>query len=303
MANETTAPPREFALVELGVADERGRRNFIAATSDVGRAYLFDGTPEESIRNAGPLLVQLDRESHRVREALGRWETQYPSGLSYLAAHAGLDQLAMHLRNRLTVVLPNGEERLFRFYAPDVMDLISHHIDNAQHFDFWRPLTEWSVREKDGGWFRYSPESSERVEPIASREAKTPPAKQTLPEGHFRLNQTLWDTLRWKADMHTVRQVIVDDTDFSWFSRLTPRKQDEVFNEIVEQPLRAAKLQGLEDLHTGALLAMAHPLHDVWANEQIQLAVKDAQASEGTFRSALSRHVSAETWEQWAEEG
>lgn len=303
MTNDTTAPPSEFALIELGLAEKRVRKHFIVATSDVGRAYLFDGTPEESIRDAGPLLIPLGPESPRVREALWQWETQYPSGLCYLVAHAGLDQLALHLRNRLTVVLPNGEERLFRFYAPDVMNLISRHIDNAQYFDFWRPINEWTFREKDGSWSRYVPDLSLRDEPVASRETVTPPAKQTLPEGHFRLNQTLWDALRWKADMHTVRAVIIDDTDYSWFARLPPQKQDEVFDEIVEQPLRAARLQGLEDLYTGATLAMCYPLHDVWANEQIQNAVREAQRSEGTLRAALARQVSAETWAKWAEEG
>lgn len=303
MNTHTSTLPTSYALIELGYAGKRELKNLVAALTQAQHVYLFDGTPEEEIRHVGPLLVRLNDAPPSARAALDQWELEHLQGLSYPGACGEIEEFAKHLSNRLTVVLPDGEQRLFRYYDPVSMSLLFEHLDNTQYGAFWKPIVAWRIREENGAWKSYVPNLSSRNEIDPDVLAETPKPGLQLPEGHFRLNPALWNALRLEADLATIRQVIASDPEYGWFKRQPTGRQDEIFGELVEKPLRASGLLGQEDLYTGALLAMTYPLHDIWTHEEVQRAIEEALiGEEGRFREILERCVSPETREQWAED-
>lgn len=292
----------QYLVLELGLAPKELRRLTIRELGSLEHVHLFDGTPEEAIRHVGPLLVALSSDSPLTAKSLTDWETKYSSGVIQIATELALDDLANHLRNRLTVVLPTGEERLFRFYDPSVFGILDRELDNEQYWAFWQPLALWRTAGQTSQWVTFRPEGASRREPDSITVESPPEPKDGLPEGHFRLNWRTWNQLRFAADMRQIRALIENDPDFRWFGRLEQDQQNHAFEEIVYRPLQSSGMNGLSDLHTAALLAMSYPQHDVWAMESVQKAVQDAIKNEGEFRKSLASHVSAPEWAELAGE-
>lgn len=292
----------QYLLLELGLVPEKFRRLTVRQLGSLEQIHLFDGTPEEAIRHVGPLLVALPTALPPTAKSLIDWETQYPSGIIHITTELVPGDLANHLRNRLTVVLPTGEERLFRYYDPAVFGILASELNNEQYWAFWRPLALWRTARQTSQWVTFRPDGASRREPDSFAAEPPPEPKDGLPEGHFRLNWRTWNQLRFAADMRQIRAVIANDPDFRWFGRLEPNEQDHAFEQIVYRPLQSSGMQGLGDLHTAALLAMSYPQHDVWAMESVQKAVRDAVKNEGDFRKSLASHVSAPEWAELAGE-
>jgi hypothetical protein len=292
---------RQYVLLELGGMPEAHRKQLQQRLNLYEHAYLFADTPEEKIKHLGPLLVEADAVRIAIGETDANWELLPRLNVVYVEAVSSLASLAEHLRNRLTVVLPDGESRLFRFYDSEVFEALCRELDNSQYFDFWRPLKTWRTRTSDMAWRCFEVEADLRAEPSSVFEESPPPPGLKLPAGHFRLNWSIWNELRFKADMRQIRMLCESSPNFQWFSHLEPTQQQDIFDDLVYRPLRESGMLGLSDLHAAAVLAMSYPLHDVWGLDGVLKAIRDAKAREGTFRDSLARHVSADTWAELEE--
>ena len=273
-----------YALLELGQAGEGRIGQILPTLTAHPHAFLFDGTPEHALAKLGPLLVSVDREDKEQLRQLAQWEPL--NAISYLTTAMDLPSLATHLRLRLNVVLPNRQERLLRFYDPSVLPVLFAELDPEQHTAFFSPIVEWQLAQ-DGGMLilRYA-ESNAR--PLTSTVlAALPPKSEVLEPGHLRLNQRLWNMLRWESDMRTVLENLRSDYDFSWFAKAKPEDQNKAFDELVYTPLKGRELMGLDDLTVAAHLALEYSDVAVFELPEIQTAMRASIGNEGSFAANL----------------
>lgn len=285
----------DYVLIELGHAPKKIRNSTLAALSSLEHAYLFAETQEEDIQTLGPLLVRLSDASVGSTEVLAYWEREHPSAIAYLGAVADFPQLTAHLRNRLLVTLPDGEERLFRYYEPSTFDYLQRELDNEQYHAFWEPISWWRLWAPTERWVTYQPENDARREPALARAEEIAKPRFNLRPGYFRLNGPMWDRLRFDADMRQIRRVIEEGTAYRWFTGLDKATRDKVFFTLAHQPLQASGMSGVDDLFAGTRFALDYPLYDVWAVPGVQKAVAEA-CEGGNFAQVLDRHMSEEDW-------
>lgn len=81
---------------------------------------LFDGTPDASLADAGPWLLDHERAGGNVRRSFSAMAGG-PTGVSWLISAYPIESLADELRRRLDVRLPDGRTALLRFYDARIM--------------------------------------------------------------------------------------------------------------------------------------------------------------------------------------
>ncbi|WP_321865377.1 DUF4123 domain-containing protein [Paraburkholderia tropica] len=105
---------------------------------------LFDGTPDASLADAGPWLIDHESAPASVRAALAAQATG-PSGVSWIISAYSRGALLDHLRANLNVKLPDGRLALLRFYDARLMPAIAAMMEPMQRIEFFVIAFDWLV--------------------------------------------------------------------------------------------------------------------------------------------------------------
>ncbi|KVC56425.1 DUF4123 domain-containing protein [Burkholderia stagnalis] len=119
-----------------------------AAASPLQRSQsavaLFDGTPDASLADAGPWLIDYERASGTIRRTLSTM-ARGSTGVSWLISAYPIESLADELRNRLDLRLPDGRTALFRFYDARIMADMALLMEFTQRMQFFVATFDWLV--------------------------------------------------------------------------------------------------------------------------------------------------------------
>lgn len=156
---------------------------------DHQRLYLGELEPE--VARVAPWLVPLPPGSPAAA-----WWAARPGeaceGITGLAACDGLIALRRHLRTLTTVIHPDGETVLFRFYDPVVLNQVMPLLNDAQQARLFGPLVElWADLESGGG-------------PIVHLRR---PIAEPPPRGPLRLTQEQIEALDGHANARLHREI------------------------------------------------------------------------------------------------
>ncbi|ASL42531.1 hypothetical protein bAD24_I03510 [Burkholderia sp. AD24] len=140
---QTSLPVRLYALVDgLLYGDAFG----VSALERCAAAIaLFDDTPDASLADAGPWLIDFDGASMATRHAVLELAAG-AAGVSWLTTAYRFESLARELRERLDVRMPNGGTALLRFYDARVMGDIARVLSLSQRAAFFVPTFGWLVQ-------------------------------------------------------------------------------------------------------------------------------------------------------------
>ena len=135
---------RLFALLDLA-PHEGLLPNLTRIEAGLQWKSLFDGTPEEALLEAAPILVEmpLDFESRPLVRELVKAERAAPS-VSWLRTGLSFRDLFIHLQPFLDADLPDGRKALFRFYDPRTLFSIRSGL-GADKFgrSLFEPISAW----------------------------------------------------------------------------------------------------------------------------------------------------------------
>lgn len=150
---QTSFPLRLYGLVD-GLLYENvvvGQPLFRSASC----AALFDGTPDQALAHAGPWLLDCTAERDRHIASLQRLGD---SGLGcvWIISGYSLEDLAVALRARLNVRLPNGSTALLRYYDARITGDITALLTAVQRAAFFSPVQDWLV-QRNGQLIRIHP--------------------------------------------------------------------------------------------------------------------------------------------------
>ncbi len=112
---------------------------------DSGESYqaLYEVEEVDESEEIAPYLVRLPPDS----DFLGTLSREAPGhnwGV-YLTCDLPMNQIAQHLRRRLTVRLPNGDEVLFRYYDPRILSVYLPLNDASEVREFFGPIQSYLV--------------------------------------------------------------------------------------------------------------------------------------------------------------
>ncbi|KVZ06444.1 DUF4123 domain-containing protein [Burkholderia ubonensis] len=131
-----------YALVDgLLYADAADASSLQRSQSAVA---LFDGTPDASLADAGPWLIDYERAAAAIRQTLSIMASG-STGVSWLISAYPIESLADELRNRLDVRLPDGRTALLRFYDARIMADMALLMEFTQRMQFFVPTFNWLV--------------------------------------------------------------------------------------------------------------------------------------------------------------
>ncbi|KVT58002.1 DUF4123 domain-containing protein [Burkholderia ubonensis] len=105
---------------------------------------LFDGTPDASLADAGPWLIDYERAAGTIRQTLSIMASG-STGVSWLISAYPIESLADELRNRLDVRLPDGRTALLRFYDARIMAGMASLMEFTQRLQFFVATFDWLV--------------------------------------------------------------------------------------------------------------------------------------------------------------
>ncbi|MGE8637167.1 MAG: DUF4123 domain-containing protein [Achromobacter sp.] len=150
---QTPYPLRLYGLVDgLLYADVAADQALFRSASC---AALFDGTPDQALADDGPWLLDCtaDRGSHMASlQRLG----DSAVGCLWIVSGYAVDDLAVALRARLNVRMPDGSTALLRYYDARIMDDIAALLTPAQRTAFFAPAQDWLV-QRNGQLIRIHP--------------------------------------------------------------------------------------------------------------------------------------------------
>lgn len=152
---QASIPVRLFALFDALMytrADDAA-----ALERSTSAVALFDGTPDASLADAGPWLVDVKLSPPGMQRTL-RTLAAGAGGMSWLISAYGLPSLAHHLRERLDVRMPDGRTALLRFYDARLVGGIAGLLSFSQRAEFFVPTFEWIV-EMQGRLIRVHPDA------------------------------------------------------------------------------------------------------------------------------------------------
>ena len=107
-------------------------------------AALFDSTPDASLADAGPWLVDYERASGNTRRTLSAMAGS-STGVSWLISAYPIESLADELRHRLDIRLPDGRTALLRFYDARIMADVASLMEFTQRMQFFVPTFNWLI--------------------------------------------------------------------------------------------------------------------------------------------------------------
>jgi hypothetical protein len=140
---QTSLPVRLYALVDgLLYGDAFGANALERCSAAIA---LFDETPDASLADAGPWLIDFEGASTATRQAVLELAAG-AAGVSWLTTAYRFESLAKELRERLDVRMPNGGTALLRFYDARVMGDIARVLSLSQRAAFFVPTFDWLVQ-------------------------------------------------------------------------------------------------------------------------------------------------------------
>lgn len=140
---QTSLPVRLYALVDgLLYGDAFGVTALERCSAAIA---LFDDTPDASLADAGPWLIDFEGASTAMRHALLELAAG-ASGVAWLTTAYQFRSLARELRERLDVRMPNGGTALLRFYDARVLGDIARVLSSSQRAVFFVPAFDWLVQ-------------------------------------------------------------------------------------------------------------------------------------------------------------
>jgi hypothetical protein len=138
---QITLPTRLYALIDGLLYRELGG-------SPPDRSWaciaLFDSTPDASLADAGPWLIDYEYAPSAVRNTLGMLAAG-PSGVSWLISAYPFGAIADHLRANLDVRLPDGRLALLRFYDARLISALAAAMEYSQRMRFFVIAHDWLV--------------------------------------------------------------------------------------------------------------------------------------------------------------
>jgi len=141
LRHQTTLPIRLYALVDgllhAEVAGGPPERSGACVA-------LFDATPDASLADAGPWLIDFENAPTPVRAALAQ-QAAGPSGVSWIVSAYSRGALLDHLTENLNVKLPDGRFSLLRFYDARIMPSIAALMEPTQRMAFFVVAVDWLV--------------------------------------------------------------------------------------------------------------------------------------------------------------
>jgi hypothetical protein len=105
---------------------------------------IFDGTPDESLADAGPWLIDYERAPSHIQHSLNILAAG-PNGVSWLVSAYPFEALATELCERLDVRLPDGRVALLRYYDARIMHDIASLFESTQRMQFFLATYDWLV--------------------------------------------------------------------------------------------------------------------------------------------------------------
>ncbi|MBN3848727.1 DUF4123 domain-containing protein [Paraburkholderia sp. Ac-20342] len=145
-SREISNPTRVYALVD-GLLYGEANGGQVPERSEQCIA-LFDGTPDASLADAGPWLIDYAAAPGTVRGALAA-QAAGSTGVSWLISAYQIAALADNLRDNLDVRLPDGRPALLRFYDARLMPSLAETMSFHQRIQFMVFAFHWLV-EIDG---------------------------------------------------------------------------------------------------------------------------------------------------------
>lgn len=136
---QASLPVRLYALVDALLYGRGETVERPAAT--IG---LFDGTPDASLADAGPWLIDFADASSAVQQFLFTMGAG-DEGVSWLVSAYPFPALAEELAGRLNARMPDGRTALLRFYDARLMSEIARLFSFTQRIEFFVPTFDWLV--------------------------------------------------------------------------------------------------------------------------------------------------------------
>ncbi|WP_377700815.1 DUF4123 domain-containing protein [Pseudoduganella sp. UC29_71] len=138
-------PTHTYALLDCSQHDHAWRE-LSARFPDAQWRSLFDGTPEEHLTAAAPLLIAAPREHEALIKWLAQLEQAAPS-VSWITSPYTLPVLAPMLTRRLNCEIDDGQLVVLRFYDPRILLGLPSALDAQQKRYFFAPVSAWSALE------------------------------------------------------------------------------------------------------------------------------------------------------------
>jgi len=142
----TSLPVRLYALVDALLYAGTASASTLERSSSA--IAVFDGTPDASLADAGPWLIDFELASIATRRTLLELAAG-ASGLSWLISAYPFTSLAQELRERLDVRMPNGNTALLRFYDARIIGDIADLLSFSQRAEFFVATFDWLVQIND----------------------------------------------------------------------------------------------------------------------------------------------------------
>lgn len=156
LAHRTTGELRLYAVVD-SAQPTTDVAELHAHVPQVATMSLFDGMPEQEVREGGPFLLPLNpfEPSHQPRlRWLAEAETRAPC-LTWLWAAVTPGALFAHLQAQLITTLPDQGEALLRYYDPRVLHRLLTLFDASQRQQLAGPVQHWWLWHPEQGRIRH----------------------------------------------------------------------------------------------------------------------------------------------------
>ncbi|MDR6392248.1 DUF4123 domain-containing protein [Paraburkholderia phenoliruptrix] len=136
---QVSLPVRLYALVDALLY---GRGEIVERPA--AAVGLFDGTPDASLADAGPWLIDFEEAPDSVKQSLFALGAG-AEGVSWLVSAFPFPVLADELAGRLNARMPDGRTALLRFYDARLMTEIADLFSFTQRTEFFVPTFDWLV--------------------------------------------------------------------------------------------------------------------------------------------------------------
>ncbi|SEN06306.1 protein of unknown function [Duganella sp. CF517] len=134
-----------YALLDCS-AHEHAFRDLTTRFADVQWKSLFDGTPEEHLVTAAPLLIATPRDNDKLIAWLEELEQAAPS-VSWIGSPYALPVLAPMLTRRLQCEINDDQQVVLRFYDPRILLGLPSALTAQQKRYFFAPVSSWIAWE------------------------------------------------------------------------------------------------------------------------------------------------------------
>jgi hypothetical protein len=134
-----------YALLDCSV-HEHAYRTLTTRFADVQWGSLFDGTPEEHLVTAAPLLIATARDNENLIAWLTELEQVSPS-VSWIVSPYALPVLAPMLIRRLQCEINDDQRVVLRFYDPRILLGLPSALTAQQKRYFFAPVSSWIAWE------------------------------------------------------------------------------------------------------------------------------------------------------------